>query len=106
MSNSRAAVLDIFHAALAAVHGAARVQRFLAARPLQGEVRVVAVGKAAGAMLEGARRALGERLNSALLITKPDHVPPGMESLAEVTVMEAGHPLPDARSLQAGRALL
>jgi len=106
MSNSRAAVLDIFHAALAAVHGAARVQRFLAARPLQGEVCVVAMGKAAGATLEGAPRALGERLNSALLITKPGHVPPGMESLAEVTVMEAGHPLPDERSLRAGRMLL
>lgn len=106
MSNARAAVLDIFYAALAAVHGAARVQHFLAARPLQGEVRAVAVGKAAGAMLEGARRALGERLNSALLITKPGHVPPGMAALAGVTVMEAGHPLPDARSLQAGQALL
>ena len=106
MSNARAAVLDIFYAALAAVHGAARVERFLAARQPPGEVRAVAVGKAAGTMLEGARRALGERLNSALLITKPGHVPPGMASLAGVTVMEAGHPLPDARSLQAGQALL
>lgn len=106
MSNPRADMLSIFHSALAAVHGAACVERFLAVRRLTGTVHAVAIGKAAGAMLDGARGALGERLQSALFITKPGHVTPGMEHRAGVTVMEAGHPVPDERSLQAGQALL
>jgi glycerate 2-kinase len=106
MSNPRADVLNIFHAALAAVHGTACVERFLTVRCLTGAVHAVAVGKAAGAMLEGAHAALGRRLRSALLITKPGHVPSGAARIAGVTVMEAGHPVPDESSLLAGRALL
>ena len=106
MSNARAVVLEIFDAALAAVHGAACTASFLSSRPPAGELYVVAIGKAAGAMLAGARRALGEHVSTALLITKPGHEPPGIEDLPGVTAMEAGHPIPDARSLQAGRALL
>jgi glycerate 2-kinase len=106
MSNPRAAALKIFHAALAAVHGTICVERFLAARHLTGKAHAIAIGKAAGAMLDGARAVLGEQLQSALLITKPGHLTPGMEHRAGVTVIEAGHPLPDERSLLAGRALL
>lgn len=106
MSNPRADLLKIFHSALAAVHGAACVERFLSARLLTGTVHAVAIGKAAGAMLEGAHAALQEQLRAALLITKHGHVIPGSERRAGVTVLEAGHPLPDERSLQAGRALL
>jgi glycerate 2-kinase len=99
-------VLKIFHAALAAVHGTACVERFLTVRCLTGAVHAVAVGKAAGAMLDGARAALQGQLQTALLITKPGHLSPGIQHLAGVTVMEAGHPVPDARSLLAGQALL
>jgi hydroxypyruvate reductase len=106
MSNPRADLLKIFQAALAAVHGGTCVERFLAGRHLSSTVHAVAVGKAAGAMLEGANAALQGRLRAALLITKPGYMTPGCERLAAVTMLEAGHPLPDERSLQAGRALL
>lgn len=104
MSNPRTDLLTCYHAALAAVQGADGVRRFLVARPLHGEVRAVAIGKAAAAMLEGAGGALGDRLRRALLITKAGHAPP--ERAANVTVIEAGHPYPDARSLAAGEQLL
>ena len=86
MSNPRVDILKIFHAALAAVHGAACVGSFLAGRRLTGAVHAVAIGKAAGAMLDGTRAALREQLQSALLITKPGHMTPEMEHCAGVTV--------------------
>ena len=106
MSIPRADILAIFRGALAAVHGTACVERFLAVRSRWGEVHAVAVGKAAAAMLEGARGTLGERLHRALLITKPDHVPLGVKDIPAIAVIEAGHPVPDAASLRAGQALL
>jgi glycerate 2-kinase len=106
MSNPRAVVLKLFHAALAAVHGATCVEGFLAARRLSGPVHAVAIGKAAGAMLDGARTALGGQLQSVLIITKRGHHRLETLRCAGETVMEAGHPVPDIGSLQAGQALL
>lgn len=64
----------------------------------------MAVGKAAAAMLAGARQVLGEDLERSLLVTKRGHAaghwPAGCE------VIEAGHPVPDAGSLRAGQRLL
>ncbi len=106
MSTPRDDVLKIFRGAVAAVHGTGCVKRFLTVRRLQGEVYALALGKAAEAMLQGARAALGQQLRSALLVTKPGHVTPAMMGIAGVTVMEAGHPVPDAASLRAGQAVL
>jgi glycerate 2-kinase len=106
MSTPRDDVLKIFRAALAAVHGTACVERFLTVRRLQGEVYAVAVGKAAEAMLQGARSALGGQLRSALLVTKPGYVTSAVKSIPAMTVIEAGHPVPDEASLRAGQAVL
>ena len=106
MSTPRDDVLRIFRSAVAAVHGTDCVERFLTVRQLQGEVYVLALGKAAEAMLQGARAALGEQLHSALLVTKPGHVTRAIKAIEGVTVMEAGHPVPDAASLRAGQGVL
>lgn len=106
MTTPSAALLDVFAAALAAVHGRACVQNFLTAKPVCGVQHVVAIGKAAAAMLEGAQAALGQELRAALLITKPGHVTPAAARIPGVTLIEAGHPLPDKNSLHAGAALL
>lgn len=70
---------------------------------MPGRVWAVAIGKAAAAMLAGARQALGDSLERALLVTKAGHAagpwPAGCE------IIEAGHPVPDAASLRAGRRL-
>jgi hydroxypyruvate reductase len=65
---------------------------------------IVAIGKAASAMLDGALEVLPD--SRALLITKDGHVSPALHHRAGVEIVEAGHPLPDARSLDAGRRLL
>ena len=106
MSTPRDDVLRIFRSAVAAVHGTDCVERFLTVRQLQGEVYVLALGKAAEAMLQGARAALGAQLHSALLVTKPGHVTRAIKAIEGVTVMEAGHPVPDAASLRAGQGVL
>ena len=106
MSTPRDDILKIFHSALAAVNGLACVERFLAVRRLKGEVYALAVGKAAEAMLLGARSALNGQLRSALLITKPGHVTSGVKAFPEIRGIEAAHPVPDENSLRAGQAVL
>ncbi len=65
----------------------------------RGLVRVIAIGKAAPAMARGALEALGPRAGRTLVVTNEGHAPsPG--------VLVASHPLPDARSVRAGRAAL
>ncbi|GAB4507173.1 MAG: glycerate kinase [Sulfuricaulis sp.] len=70
-------------------------------RPLPGKVYMVAVGKAACAMAQGAQDVMGNHIVDALIITKKGYA----ESLPW-PVLEAGHPLVDESSLEAGRQLL
>ena len=94
-------LLSIFHSALAAVHGASRVEAFLRAHPLTGPVYIIALGKAACPMARAAGEVLGAAVGDAWVVTKHGH--------AEVLpwpVLEAGHPLPDIGSIEAGSGLL
>ncbi|HEX9625803.1 MAG TPA: DUF4147 domain-containing protein [Acidiferrobacterales bacterium] len=92
--------MDAYQAALTAVHGRARVAAALAARPPRGPVYLVALGKAACAMSQGAVDALGDAIADAYVVTKRGHAEP-----LPWPVREAGHPLPDADSLAAGDGL-
>lgn len=97
MSDARA--VDIWRAGVAAVGGYAAVRAALtdaAPRP----DRILAVGKAAGEMARAALDRFGPV--PALVVTKDGH---GDGLPAGVEVIEAAHPVPDARSLAAGRAL-
>lgn len=102
-AEAKAILRSLLEAALHAVDG-----RILVARALHVRAGlfagVIAAGKAASSMLEGALQAQSDV--PALLITKDGHVSPKLRSHPGVEVREAGHPLPDARSLQAGRRLL
>jgi glycerate-2-kinase len=66
-----------------------------------GRVVVVAVGKAAPAMARGAAAVLGERLAGGLVVAQEVAALP-----AELTFAPGAHPVPDAVSEAAGRALL
>src|SRR5690554_4745876 len=99
-------LLAILQAALAAVNGRHAVREHLRGNPLAGEIYAVAVGKAAGAMIAGAFDALGGRIARGLVITKTGHSEAHLFDALPVTCLEAAHPLPDERSLQAGAALL
>ena len=101
----RELLLELYHAALAAVEGSACVEKALAAEAVPGSVRAVAIGKAAAAMMAGAGHTLGERLDAGLVITRHGHgMPAAFDGRLEC--LEAGHPLPDADSLRAGERLL
>jgi hydroxypyruvate reductase len=95
-------VARILAAALEAVDPDAAVERYLASNPLPPARPIFALGlgKAAVPMTQALSRFTD--LARALVITKHAS-PPGFEP---ATVMESGHPLPDARSLAAGQAAL
>jgi hydroxypyruvate reductase len=73
---------------------------------LTGHWHLVAIGKAAHAMVQGAYDALGERIDAGLVIG-PHGFPRAAISALPIPlcVLEAGHPVPDVASLEAGAAL-
>ena len=99
-------LLDIFNAAIEAVGGAAAVRRELlqqqASGHLDAPVHLLAIGKAASEMTEGAVSVLGESLQQGLVLTKYGHVSDGLRQTTRVQCLESAHPVPDAASLQAG----
>ncbi len=105
---ARALLERAFRDALAAVDVEARVRASVPrVVPRSSRVRIVAVGKAAPAMARGAIEALGDRVESALVII-PDRTP--IERLrglgARVEILRASHPLPDERSVVAAERAL
>ena len=100
----RRLLLDLFHAGLARVDGRVCVARSLGVAT--GNTWVAAVGKAASAMAVGAHEALQSSIQRVLLITKDGHVGPQARDLPGVEIYESAHPVPDARSLEAGARLL
>ncbi len=98
-------LLTLYAAALQAVEGRNCVRHYLQNHPLNDEpVVVLAMGKAAAAMAAGACDVLGERIINGMVVTKEGHADIALPS--SLRVIEAAHPVPDARSLEAGRAVI
>ncbi len=91
--------VTIWQAGVDAVDGYRATQVALAHQPCK-PVRILAVGKAAAAMTRAALDACGDV--PALVVTKDGH---GDGLPDTVELIEAAHPVPNARSLQGGRAL-
>ena len=104
----RELLLELYRAGLARVDGRRCVREALSRPPgrLEGRVWGAAIGKAASAMVLGAREVLGDALEEVLLVTKPGHVGRELHEMRGVEIHESGHPLPDERSLRAGQRLL
>jgi hydroxypyruvate reductase len=105
----RELLLKLLQAGLARVNGRRCVRNALTfAQPEESSapVWVIAVGKAAGAMTLGALDALGPSLERALIITKDGHVPRELLGARGIEILESAHPVPDERSLAAGKRLL
>ena len=98
----RSRLLAALRVALDAVRGDRAVARALRDAPVEpAPARLLAMGKAAVAMARGAGEALGGRLRDGVVITRHGYggpLPPGLR------LLEAGHPVPDADSLVAGKA--
>ena len=103
---ARNILLECFRAALVAVDGRRSVQQELTRRPLRGPWHLVAVGKAAAAMAQGAVDALGSQVAGGVIAVPVDHVPVGFNPAAHgLQVTYGSHPLPDEASLAAGQAI-
>ena len=100
----RRLLLAMLEAALAAVDGRRAVSAWLKQNPARQFNKVIAIGKAAPAMARGVADTVPVPDLSALVVTRTGCQ---RESLpASFTLLEAGHPLPDASSLAAGQRLL
>jgi len=98
-------LLTLYAAALEAVNGSHCVAAFLQDHSLPDKpVFLLAIGKAAAAMAAGACEILGSRVYDGLVVTKEGHVDHPLPEC--LTVLEAAHPVPDERCLQAGQAVI
>ncbi len=97
-----------FADALAAVDAEQAVQRAFDAFPEDdlsgsgsepGSIHVLALGKASVPMARAAAMRLGARAGPGLVVTKDGHA----EGFTHWPVLETAHPVPDARSAEAGR---
>lgn len=104
-----------FRAALAAVEPAAAVRRHLVRQgrtlvvadrriPVDGRLVVVSIGKAAAAMADGAVGAVGDLIDTGLILTKEGHA--AGEAPPRFELFEAAHPIPDERGQRATRRAL
>jgi glycerate 2-kinase len=120
------ALREAFAAALEQLDPARLVRDALpAAPPRRARVVVIAAGKAAARMTDGAFAAWGERIEHALVVTADAGTETGTDTDAgtgtgtgdgsgagaglpdaRVTRLVAGHPLPDARSIRAAELAL
>jgi hydroxypyruvate reductase len=115
-----AVVKRILGAALQAVEPGAAVARYLKRRGNNliiaertyhladiDRVLVIGFGKAAAVMGQAAATILGDCLEAGLLITKEGHAKPPQGGFdPRLTLLEAGHPIPDARSVAASQRLI
>jgi glycerate 2-kinase len=100
----RRLLLELFQTGLDRVSGRSSVARALSG--YAGPVWIAAIGKAASAMALGAHDVLGVSIERTLIITKDDHVAPQLYAVRSAEIHESAHPVPDKRSLEAGKSLL
>jgi glycerate 2-kinase len=74
--------------------------------PVPEHVWLAAVGKASVTMAQGAYEALGGALERGLIIARDPPTPGQLSSAAPFELLFGSHPVPDARSLEAGARLL
>jgi hydroxypyruvate reductase len=99
----RDAARAIFDAALRAADVEPLVQRALddVRLPARGRVLVVGAGKASGAMAAAVEAGLGDRVADGLVAVKDGYRAP----TRRIRLLEAGHPVPDARGEHAARQI-
>ncbi|NJE85036.1 glycerate kinase [Thermococcus sp. CX2] len=110
----RRAALEIMNAALKAADPYLAVKRTLEYREdrlyvngkpfnVPGRVYLLAFGKAACAMAKAAYEVLGERIAEGLVVTKYGYAANCVDD-PKITVIEAGHPVPDENSMRGALA--
>ncbi|MFQ3622038.1 MAG: DUF4147 domain-containing protein, partial [Acetobacteraceae bacterium] len=96
---ARSVLRAVFAAAVAAADPRRILADHLPSRP-KGRVRVVGAGKSAAVMAAAVEEAWGEV--DGVVVTRDGHAVP----TRRIEVLEASHPVPDARSEAAARRIL
>ena len=103
MTKIRDDLLEIYHAALAAVNGYAAVKNELESDIYPDSFHIIAIGKAADSMVQGVASA---RIKSALVISKHDHISEVLKTDSRMICIESDHPVPRENTIKAGQELL
>jgi len=98
-------LLGLYDAAIAAVHGRVAVRAALLSEPAPAAVHVLALGKAAEAMLEGAAEVWAGAIVRALVVAPACRGRRGRPQIFPVSRAPGDHPVPGPRSLAAGQAV-
>ncbi len=105
--DARALVRECHRAAVDAVNGRQAVAQALVEHPLAASsVHLIAIGKAASAMAHGAADQLSDQIVGGLVITREGYDDANLAPRIPVRTLTAPHPIPDARSLDAGETLV
>ena len=99
-------LLGIFQASISAVNGQACVQKYLKNQPWSKPTHIIAIGKAASAMMLGALDHVGKGLQQGLVITRQGHLDAALKNIPYINCIESMHPVPDISSLEAGAELI
>lgn len=102
MQTARNSLQAMFRAAVAAADPAVVLARHLPEPPKTGRVVVVGAGKSAAAMARAVEAAWPEVALSGVVVTRDGHAVP----CRRIEVLEAAHPVPDARSAAAAGRIL
>jgi hydroxypyruvate reductase len=94
-------LLDLYNAAISAVHPRTLLQEFLPQPPVNGKTLVIGAGKGAAAMAEAVERNWNGPL-SGLVVTRYGH---GART-EQIEVVEASHPVPDEAGQKAAARML
>lgn len=97
--------MTMFRAGLARVDGRQAVRSALADDSSPAPDYLVSVGKASTMPL-GALDVYGEALRDGLVISKSHHIDAALREDSRLQCVESAHPVPDQRTLDAGRQLL
>ncbi len=106
MPRKRSLLLDIFTETIESLEPSALVRDYLLGESLGEPVTVLALGKAAVAMAMGARRAWGNAIEQEVVVAPEISGDAPRWCKMPASWMAGDHPVPGARSEQAGHALL
>ncbi len=93
----------IMDAAILSVLPEAAVQKALAGKRFPGKTVIVAIGKAAWRMAHSAVTVLKDQVSGGVVITKYGH---SQGDIPGLTILEAGHPVPDENGIRAAKEAL
>ena len=96
MANMREDALKIINDSIESVLPEASVMKALENKKFDGNIVVVAIGKAAWNMADATKKAIGDSITKGIIVTKYDHSKGPIDGFE---IIEAGHPVPDENSV-------